>query len=592
MPTIASPQPSAAVRWPFGMTARWRWAAACATVAAFAIALYAPSVRGRLVWDDLALVGGDAIGGGDSLLHCFTRPFFYNYYRPLVSVAFYVQRLAWGMDPYGYHVVSVLLHAIAAVLVAALARSITRSGRAGFVAGLVFAVHPALVGAVAWIGGLTDALATVALAACACGLVHSARARERWVGWAVAAWAAFAAGVFTKEQTLAILPLVPLTFACFAPEGARRRTGRGWAVTGAFLAVAVLYVAGAASIGVIHAGPGVPGALGLVRRVALTTWHYGLVLLAPGPRVLNTYSLRFAEQQGAWAVAAGIGLAVAWTVAAAWLLRRGRPTGWLLAMALLLLAPVSNLVPLPFLLVAPYRAALAVVPLAAVVGIAAASLPARALPAGVGALGLVLIWWSALDVTETRTWWTEGRLFTTIVRHDPGAVIGRYMLGRLRVQEGRPAEAAPQYRAALENLLGTRMWADGEAVAAAMRADTPARRRVLQNQGSRGDPLDFLTLLYVQLGFARLRSGNAPAAAQAFRAGEHLRPASPDLQIGLGACDYLAGRPVEAERRLRAALAVEPGRADAHRLLADVYARQGRWEEARRESAMAEDVAP
>src|SRR5690349_1371738 len=72
-------------------------------ILALSVLVYLPAVRGGIVWDDKWLIDGSAIGGGDSLPHCFTRPFLLNYYRPLVSATVYLERLAWHTWTPGYH---------------------------------------------------------------------------------------------------------------------------------------------------------------------------------------------------------------------------------------------------------------------------------------------------------------------------------------------------------------------------------------------------------------------------------------------------------------------------------------------------------
>ena len=47
-------------------------------------------------------------------------------YRPLTVLTFRLNHLAHGLDVYGYHVVNVVLHAVASVLVVAVARKVLR----------------------------------------------------------------------------------------------------------------------------------------------------------------------------------------------------------------------------------------------------------------------------------------------------------------------------------------------------------------------------------------------------------------------------------------------------------------------------------
>ena len=49
------------------------------------VIVYFGSITGKYIWDDHFLMSGSAIGGGDSLLHCFTNTFLVNYYRPIRS---------------------------------------------------------------------------------------------------------------------------------------------------------------------------------------------------------------------------------------------------------------------------------------------------------------------------------------------------------------------------------------------------------------------------------------------------------------------------------------------------------------------------
>ena len=59
----------------------------------------------------------------------------------------------WGLQPFGYHLTSLLLHALNVVLAYAVARRLLGSRSGALVAALVFAVHPLQVEAVVWVAG-------------------------------------------------------------------------------------------------------------------------------------------------------------------------------------------------------------------------------------------------------------------------------------------------------------------------------------------------------------------------------------------------------------------------------------------------------
>src|SRR5690349_12147225 len=72
-------------------------------------AVYTPALSGTLIWDDAMLVGGQGIGGGQSLARCFTAPFLNLYFRPLVGMSFFAERRLWGDNPFLYHQTNLLL---------------------------------------------------------------------------------------------------------------------------------------------------------------------------------------------------------------------------------------------------------------------------------------------------------------------------------------------------------------------------------------------------------------------------------------------------------------------------------------------------
>lgn len=84
-------------------------------------------------------------------------------YRPLCVMSFRLNHLLGGFQPWGYHLVNVLLHCLATGLVVRVARKIFPSSCVPVgpaIAGLMFATHPVHTEAVAGIVGRAD------LAAC------------------------------------------------------------------------------------------------------------------------------------------------------------------------------------------------------------------------------------------------------------------------------------------------------------------------------------------------------------------------------------------------------------------------------------------
>ena len=70
------------------------WRAAYLVTIILSALVYLPAMSGLLIWDDHALIGGYGIGGGKSLGACFSEPFLSHYFRPLVSVSFFIDHAA------------------------------------------------------------------------------------------------------------------------------------------------------------------------------------------------------------------------------------------------------------------------------------------------------------------------------------------------------------------------------------------------------------------------------------------------------------------------------------------------------------------
>ncbi|MBL8920257.1 MAG: tetratricopeptide repeat protein [Myxococcaceae bacterium] len=96
-------------------------------------------------------------------------------------------------------------------------------------------------------------------------------------------------------------------------------------------------------------------------------------------------------------------------------------------------------------------------------------------------------------------------------------------------------------------------------------------------------PEDFA--LRLELGYARLRSGQAREAEAAYRAALELNDSSYEARWGLADALAAQRRWDDASRAYEAMLALRPGAPEARRGLALVFAGQGRWAELRDETA-------
>lgn len=128
-----------------------------------------------------------------------------NYYRPLFWSTLALEYQVFGLHEWGYHLVNVLAHALACLLVYRLALAMGLRRGAAVLAGVLFAVQPAHVEAVAWISAIPEMM----MASCVIGsLLLYLEFRERG-GVRTIALAAllFLAGLWFKETAM-VLPLL------------------------------------------------------------------------------------------------------------------------------------------------------------------------------------------------------------------------------------------------------------------------------------------------------------------------------------------------------------------------------------------------
>jgi hypothetical protein len=90
-----------------------------------------------------------------------------HFYRPLVWLVFWAQAHVFGLDPRGYHAVSLALHLLNAGLLGALAMRlpIARPWQPSVLAAAIVALHPAPFEAVVWISAQSELLAAALLLA-------------------------------------------------------------------------------------------------------------------------------------------------------------------------------------------------------------------------------------------------------------------------------------------------------------------------------------------------------------------------------------------------------------------------------------------
>jgi protein O-mannosyl-transferase len=129
---------------------RRSWLLALALVLVTVVA-YLPALHNGFIWDDNYYVTANpTIKSLDGLRQIWTQlGVRVQQYYPVSFTGLWIEYHLWGLQPFGYHLVNILLHALNAILLWRVLRRLDVPG-AGWAAA-VFAVHPVTVESAAWI---------------------------------------------------------------------------------------------------------------------------------------------------------------------------------------------------------------------------------------------------------------------------------------------------------------------------------------------------------------------------------------------------------------------------------------------------------
>ena len=175
-------------------------------------------------WDDNVYVtGNEAIRGfSPAHLRSAVSSFFVGNYAPLHIVSYMMDYTLWGLNPRGYLLVNLLLHAVNAILAFRLFLLIDGRLPVALAAAILFLVHPVQVESVAWISERKTLLAMLFFLLS----LHSYARYSRETGnrrrWYFLALLAFVAALLSKAVVV-VLPLVLIAY-----DWQQGGQARGW----------------------------------------------------------------------------------------------------------------------------------------------------------------------------------------------------------------------------------------------------------------------------------------------------------------------------------------------------------------------------
>jgi tetratricopeptide (TPR) repeat protein len=189
-------RPTSAVAAAAPLISGYDWLFAAALIVAVFLA-YQPAWQGGFIWDDNVHVTKPELRSLQGLYHIWFDIGATQQYYPLLYSAFWFEHRLWGDATLGYHLLNILLHCLAALMVAIILRRLKIPG--AFLAAAIFALHPVHVESVAWITEQKNTLSAVFYLAAAIAYLRFDQDRNRSsYGWALAL---FVAALLSKPVT-------------------------------------------------------------------------------------------------------------------------------------------------------------------------------------------------------------------------------------------------------------------------------------------------------------------------------------------------------------------------------------------------------
>lgn len=552
-----------------------RWLGAGLLLAVI-LAIYALSMRGGFVWDDRPLISENRLITGSAGLRPIWLPMGMKAkpvdYWPLTYTSFWIEWRLWGNHTIGYHLTSLVLHAIACIM---LWRVLEQLGIPGaYLAALLFAVHPVNVESVAWISQRKNTLSMVFyLLSIYWYLRHATLERDRlWYGLSLAA---FALSLLAKTSTV-VLPFVLLGCIWWKRRIVTRSDLMGilpyFVIAVVLGGVAVWFQK---NVGLAHH---VARDDGILSRIVIAGWAVWFYLYkAVLPLKLCFVYPRWQADVAWWPSYVPLALLAA-MLFVFWWYRKSWSRPWLFGASyyVLGLLPVLGFVDIylmTYTLVADHWQYVALPAVVAGLGAALTALAAtRLAPLAWGATALLVLVWSGLTFQYAAIFRDEITVWKDTLEKNPTCWVAHNNLGNLTYQPGNEQQSLRYFEEAIrlkpddaegQNNLGELMDSLGRTRDAVTHYEKAVRLKP-----------EFAKARH-SLALALEALGRPEDALPHYREALRIEPDSAECHYNFGGALYGLGRSDEALRVFREAVRLRPDYAQAHNNIGVILSQRG-----------------
>lgn len=568
-------------------------------------------LKGVFLFDDKGLVLDNSfIKSFSYLKDIFTTQLFHgsgiysNFYRPIQSLSLMLDYHLWELNPFGYHLASVLIHIFNALAIYFLVYLVSKKQDAAAIAGLLFCVHTVLTWPVNYVASRADILSTFffLISVILYILYKQLTVNRRSFLLFISSVVCFILAILTKEATM-LLPFVLLLYLrCFPKKQNQSEKTTPNLIWVFFLIIAIYALL---RVTVLNFTEGkfmetTTGQLPLYLRLLTTSkvfmLYLRLLFLPIGLHMeWDIEPARSFFQDEVFLSMVGLFIIACFSYAVS---RRSKLKFFCIAWFLVTILPYSNILPLNYFMGEGWLY-LPSIGFLALMAIYFSELRKRSRVYSFLVIFIVIsltVFYGLLTVRRADVWADPVRLYSEILRYSPNNTKARINLGVLLAEAGSYEEAERRYKEAARLLPDDASVHSNLATVYAKKADMYADKQMYDlalkefEKAIELNPEDYVA--HNNIGIIYKQKGDIKRAMQEYTEALKLNPNYPLTYNNIGNI-YLESAQYDAAIRFyKKAISIDPNKAAFYANMGKAYKNKGMLQKAREAFEKALSIDP